>query len=239
MAQPPLWKVRRSSARSSPAPWPCGAVSPAWCPRCWYSTTFTGPTRPRWSCCCTFFSWPIKCRSCSCAPFAPTAARRPGASRPPPKRTTLTVTPRSPFSLSISESGTLVDNLLTISDLPEELRQLVLRKSEGNPFFLEEVVRVLVDHGVVQRDESGLRWKAAVSYEEIEIPDNLQALLLARIDRLEKDTRRTLQLASVIGRSFYHRVLQAIVAAVSDLDQQLVTLQRVELIRELGRRPVE
>jgi len=139
--------------------------------------------------------------------------------------------------LSISESGTLVDNLLTISDLPEELRQLVLRKSEGNPFFLEEVVRVLVDHGVVQRDESGLRWKAAASYEEIEIPDNLQALLLARIDRLEKDTRRTLQLASVIGRSFYHRVLQAIVAAVSDLDQQLVTLQRVELIRELGRRP--
>ena len=139
--------------------------------------------------------------------------------------------------LSISESGKLVDNLLTISDLPEELRQLVLRKSEGNPFFLEEVVRVLIDHGVVQRDESGLRWKAAASYEEIEIPDNLQALLLARIDRLEKDTRRTLQLASVIGRSFYHRVLQAIAAAVSDLDRQLVTLQRVELIRELGRRP--
>ena len=139
--------------------------------------------------------------------------------------------------LSISESGKLVDNLLTISDLPEELRQLVLRKSEGNPFFLEEVVRVLIDHGVVQRDESGLRWKAAASYEEIEIPDNLQALLLARIDRLEKDTRRTLQLASVIGRSFYHRVLQAIAAAVNDLDRQLVTLQRVELIRELGRRP--
>jgi len=57
----------------------------------------TGPTRLRWSCCSTYSSLPIKCRSCSCAPFAPTAARQPGASRPPPKRTTLTATPRSPF----------------------------------------------------------------------------------------------------------------------------------------------
>jgi tetratricopeptide (TPR) repeat protein len=139
--------------------------------------------------------------------------------------------------LSETDSGMLVDSLLSISELPSQLRQLVMSKSEGNPFFLEEVVRTLIDHGIIRMDAEDGRWRVAADFGEIDIPDNLQALLLARIDRLEGEARRTLQLASVIGRSFFYRVLQSIADAISSLDQQLVTLQRVELIRELARQP--
>jgi predicted ATPase len=148
--------------------------------------------------------------------------------------------------LSEADSGLLVDSLLEISDLPPKLRKIVMSKSEGNPFFLEEVVRTLIENGVIRRipleaqsgnGDTGGRWELAASYEEIEIPDNLQALLLARIDRLEGEARRTLQLASVIGRSFFYRVLEAIADMITSLDQQLATLQRVELIREAARQP--
>lgn len=142
--------------------------------------------------------------------------------------------------LSDEESGVLVDNLLSISELPEELRQVVLRKAEGNPFFIEEVVRTLIESGLVQRDESGMHWQAspqAAAEMALSIPDTLQALLLARIDRMEKEARRTLQLASVIGRSFYYRVLQAIADMQNNLDQRLLELQRAELIREGARWP--
>jgi predicted ATPase len=65
----------------------------------------------------------------------------------------------------------------------------------------------------------------------------LQSLLAARMDRLEESTRGTLQLASVIGRSFYHRVLQAVDEASPELDKHLGTLLRLELIREAARLP--
>jgi predicted ATPase/class 3 adenylate cyclase len=132
--------------------------------------------------------------------------------------------------LDENQSGQLVDNLLAISDLPPELRVTILRKSEGNPFFLEEVVRSLIDNGVIRSDGDGLYLQANSNFEQIEIPDNLQTLLLARIDALESDARRALQLASVIGRSFLYRVLKAIADMVTDIDEQLVILQQMELI---------
>jgi len=112
--------------------------------------------------------------------------------------------------LSDEDSNALVDSLLTVSELPPQLRERILDKAEGNPFFVEEVVRTLIDSGAVARDESGLHWRATTDAAEISIPDNVQALLTARIDRLEEAARRTLQLASVVGRTFYYRVLQLI-----------------------------
>lgn len=139
--------------------------------------------------------------------------------------------------LNDEQGGILIEKLLSISNLPASMRELILRKAEGNPFFVEEVIRALIDHGAIRRDESGLRWEAVKQVESIEIPDSLQALLIARIDRLEEESRRILQLAAVIGRSFYYRVLQAISDAHAELDRQLNNLQRVELIRELTRHP--
>jgi tetratricopeptide (TPR) repeat protein len=95
----------------------------------------------------------------------------------------------------------------------------------------------LIDSGVLTRDELNGRWMAATAIENIALPDNLQALLLARIDRLEEADRRTLQLAAVIGRSFYYRVLKAIHETTTELDRHLWALLRVELIREAAREP--
>jgi class 3 adenylate cyclase len=131
----------------------------------------------------------------------------------------------------------LVSVLLNIADLPRELRRLILRKTEGNPYFVEEIVRTLIEQGVVYQTEDGLRWKAATRVEDIAIPDTLHGLLSARIDRLDADVRATLQLASVIGRSFYLRVLEAISDSTRALDKDLATLQRVELVREAMRKP--
>jgi hypothetical protein len=108
--------------------------------------------------------------------------------------------------LSVSDSRTLVSNLLTIESLPAETRDLILDKAEGNPFFVEEVTRMLIDRGAIVRD--GDRWVATELVSGIEIPDTLHGLLLARIDRLPAATRRTLRVASVIGRQFGVTILE-------------------------------
>ncbi len=132
--------------------------------------------------------------------------------------------------LSPYEQNRLVDNLLAISDLPESIRQLILLHAEGNPFYLEEIVRSLIDQGAIRRE--GEKWRATRDLTDIIIPETLEGVLLARIDRLQEDVRRTLQVASVIGESFLYRLLQAIVKGEQQLDQHLAQLQRADLVRE-------
>jgi tetratricopeptide (TPR) repeat protein len=140
--------------------------------------------------------------------------------------------------LNVHESGELVDSLLHISDLPGGLRNRILEKSEGNPYFVEEVVRTLIDRGVITQDEDGAHWQATGEGADLDIPDNLQTLLIARIDRLAEEARRTLQLASVVGRSFYYRLLQRLVDfAVEELDHNLLSLQSAQMIQEATRVP--
>ncbi len=137
--------------------------------------------------------------------------------------------------LAAAEGEALVGSLLTVSDLPASLRALILAKADGNPFFVEEIVRTLIDDGVLVRE--GEHWRVAQEIESIEIPDTVQSLLTARIDRLAEEARQVLQMASVIGRSFYYRVLQIICDAEAGLDEQLTQLQRLQMILEAARRP--
>ena len=111
-------------------------------------------------------------------------------------------------ALSEDDSRQLVANLLQIEALPESVRAVILRKAEGNPFFVEEVIRMLIDRDAIVR--RGGDWVAGAGIEEIEIPDNLQSLLLARIDRLPEDVRHTLRVAAVIGRQFPVKVLESV-----------------------------
>lgn len=131
----------------------------------------------------------------------------------------------------------LVGALLRIDDLPEELHETIARKTEGNPYFIEEVVRSLIEQGVIEHAGERLRYNTDFHVSEIAIPDSLQALLMARMDRLDQETRATLQMASVIGRSFYYRILLAISEKAMTVDKHLLALQRVELLREGGRTP--
>ncbi len=145
--------------------------------------------------------------------------------------------------LSDSESNELVNRLLAIPEIPDSLRASILEKSDGNPFFIEEVVRTLIESGIVAPKERIVEgepkqfWVATSDISKFSIPDNLQSLLAARMDRLEEATRATLQLASVIGRSFYLRVLQAVDETSPELDKHIGTLLRLDLIRESARVP--
>jgi class 3 adenylate cyclase len=102
--------------------------------------------------------------------------------------------------LSMDDARALVANLLQIESLPPNTRELVLAKAEGNPFFVEEVIRTLIDRGAIVQE--GDRWVANESATTVDIPDTIHGLLLARIDRLPQESKRTLRVASVIGRQF-------------------------------------
>ena len=98
-------------------------------------------------------------------------------------------------ALTARESRELVDALLANSDVPPAQSALALEKAEGNPLFLEETARMLVD------DEGGVLKR---------IPDSVQALIAARIDGLDDDDRRLLQRAALVGRVFWRGALDAL-----------------------------
>jgi class 3 adenylate cyclase/tetratricopeptide (TPR) repeat protein len=137
--------------------------------------------------------------------------------------------------LSISDSGKMVEQLLGTDGLSKEIRKVVLNRSEGNPLYVEELIRHLLERDQIKKAGDG--WIATEKIDKIGIPDTLQGMLLARIDRLEEEVRGTLQIASVIGRSFAYQVLEAISDAERQLDAHLTQLQRVDLVREKARIP--
>ena len=132
-------------------------------------------------------------------------------------------------------SRELVANLLQIEDLPESVRALILRKAEGNPFFVEEVIRSLLDSGLVVRHDG--RWRATREIADIAVPDTLVGVIAARLDRLDEESKRVAQAASVIGREFQYDVLTDVHEARAAPDEALGTLQRRELVRETSRVP--
>jgi class 3 adenylate cyclase len=113
--------------------------------------------------------------------------------------------------LNERDSDALLSNLLNIDALPEDAHQRILAKAEGNPFFVEEVIRMLIERGAIMKRDDG-RWQAVGDIGKIDIPDTLQGVLTARIDRLPEDTKRLLQIASVIGRRFSIEVLKQVVS---------------------------
>jgi predicted ATPase len=115
--------------------------------------------------------------------------------------------------LDESETLRLLANLLGTASVPEQVRELVERKSEGNPLFVEELVRALIDRSYLRRDDDS--WTLTEPLDATTLPDNLQSLLTSRIDRLPEDARHALRVASVVGRSFSVAVLERVLARVS------------------------
>ncbi|HET7703542.1 MAG TPA: adenylate/guanylate cyclase domain-containing protein [Candidatus Limnocylindrales bacterium] len=116
--------------------------------------------------------------------------------------------------LSPTESRDLVANLLEIESLPQSARDAILARAEGNPFFVEEVIRMLIERGVIER--RGDHWVATAAVATVEIPETLHGLLLARIDQLPESAKRSLRVASVIGRQFPVRVLERVLAGARE-----------------------
>lgn len=137
--------------------------------------------------------------------------------------------------LGEDDTRALVANLLRIEGISESVRALILRKAEGNPYFVEEVIRSLIDQGVIERQ--GEHWRATRDLETIAIPDNLSAVLSARLDHLDEISRRVAQTAAVIGREFPFDALASLVTPLDAVEAALTDLQRRGLVRERARLP--
>jgi class 3 adenylate cyclase len=132
-------------------------------------------------------------------------------------------------------SERLAGNLLRVSELPEAVRRQIMERSEGNPFFLEEIIRSMIEQQALRRE--GDRWVAAADIGAISLPATLRGVIAARIDRLPNAAKVALQRASIVGRFFTRRALEALGADGVDLDRALADLMRAEMIRELRRLP--
>jgi class 3 adenylate cyclase len=116
--------------------------------------------------------------------------------------------------LSETDSRDLVANLLEIESLPDRVRESILSRAEGNPFFVEEVIRMLIERGGIERHED--RWIANAEVASVDIPETLHGLLLARIDQLPDAAKQSLRVASVIGRQFPIRVLERVLGGTRE-----------------------
>jgi predicted ATPase/class 3 adenylate cyclase len=128
------------------------------------------------------------------------------------------------------DSVAIVRATLGVADLPRELAVRIARKGEGNPFFLEEIGHSLVESGSVRAE--GGRLVLAETASTITVPETVQDVIAARLDRLEEPQKRTVQTASVIGREFALGLLRRVSDLHERLEQSLSELKRIELIYE-------
>jgi class 3 adenylate cyclase/tetratricopeptide (TPR) repeat protein len=131
--------------------------------------------------------------------------------------------------LSRQESAAMVAALLTVEGLPEGLRNEMLERADGNPLFVEELIRMLLDEGTIIR--KGNRWIAAPAAKDVKVPSTIEALIRARLDTLPRRERTALQAGSVIGRTFDRPMLQML-DDEPDLDTVLENLMVRDLISE-------
>ncbi|MCW5659059.1 MAG: AAA family ATPase [Burkholderiaceae bacterium] len=139
--------------------------------------------------------------------------------------------------LAPEHSGALIHNLVGAGGLPESVREQIQRRTEGNPFFIEEVIRAFIADGTLVEDKRASGWRLARPPAGVTIPDTVQGVIVARIDRLDESVKNVLKLASVIGRSFFLRVLQAIADAADAVEPGLGRLEETELIQLRQRAP--
>ena len=137
--------------------------------------------------------------------------------------------------LDADASTEMIGNLLQATNLPGELRHTISEKAGGNPLYVEELIRSLIEGEVLVR--AGDSWRIQGDVATLKVPETLEKVIQARLDRLPPAERATLQMASVLGRRFAYRVLVDMVAADGALRRQLVRLQQVGMVREISRLP--
>ena len=135
--------------------------------------------------------------------------------------------------LDEKQTETLITNLLNIKGFPHKLKDQIIQRAGGNPYFIEEVVRSFIDEGAVVMKESGFEVTDRLS--SMSIPRTINEVLMARIDRLDQKTRDLVKTASVIGRNFFYRILAEVARTIEDIDNRLEYLEEIQLIRERKR----
>jgi class 3 adenylate cyclase len=137
--------------------------------------------------------------------------------------------------LSAEENEEFIQQFLGPETLFPETLSLIIKKSEGNPYFVKELIYSLIAQGALAPEGEHSSWKQVRPVTSLDLPDSLQSLLMARLDRLSTDERRVLQMAAVIGSVFWFNALQALAettVSLAQLQSDLVALQRAGLIHE-------
>lgn len=133
-----------------------------------------------------------------------------------------------PLDDHLSES--LIADMLDLRGFNHAVVGQIVQRAGGNPYFIEEVVRSFIDEGaVVLRDG---KFKVTDKFGTMTIPNTINDVLMARIDRLEEDARELLKTAAVIGRNFFYRILAEVAGSAQNVDDRLSYLKETQLILE-------
>ena len=132
--------------------------------------------------------------------------------------------------LGNASSTQLLEVLLADGEVAPEVMELILQRAAGNPLFIEEFTHSLLENGSVEKENN--KYVLARDALDIQVPDTIQGLIAARIDRLHENMKRTMQVASVIGRDFAFRILHKITEMGEELKSYLLNLQGLEFIYE-------
>ncbi|HDS08998.1 MAG TPA: hypothetical protein ENN73_02120, partial [Firmicutes bacterium] len=132
--------------------------------------------------------------------------------------------------LNKSETVKLVENLLNIKSIPDILRNVLVSRSQGNPFYLEEIIKSLIEQGYITEKRRN-QWGFSGDLKKLTLPENVEGVILSRIDRLDLVERDVIQTASVIGREFDEFILDGVYPDKKILSRALSNLKNLDLLK--------
>jgi tetratricopeptide (TPR) repeat protein len=189
---------------------------------CWLLKTFTGSTKPSEECISYLIDWLANTRIMLILLYRLEYTHQWGSKS---YYTKIGLT-----QLGDVSSRLLVQAILKEEKVPPEIRYLVLGRAGGNPLFVEELTQSLLESGTIVR--KGHEYMLTRDLSEVQVPDTIQGIIAARIDRIEESMKHVIQVAAVIGREFAFRILQSIVEMKKDLKSHLLNLQGLEFISQ-------
>ncbi len=139
--------------------------------------------------------------------------------------------------LTEEQSHQLINHLIGPETLPPETCDLILRRAVGNPYYILELIRSLIDNGVLIGGRDRGEWRLTRKVTTLDMPDSLHRLLLARMDRLSSQQKSVLQVSSVIGSVFWMNMVQSLLDSPPTLQKDITVLQRNQFVQESGRVP--
>ena len=133
--------------------------------------------------------------------------------------------------LTPEQTSEMIQLLLSGTSIPSSMVDSIVEATQGNPFFIEEIISSLIEDGTLEAENG--TWKLASKESELHVPETVQGVLAARIDRLEPDLKNVLQHAAIIGRTFWQELLASLIQ--QPVDDHLNKLSDQEFVEKRGR----
>ncbi|MCD6578697.1 AAA family ATPase, partial [bacterium] len=130
-----------------------------------------------------------------------------------------------------TDTMALVKNLLNIRSFPDELKNLIIQKTQGNPFYTEEIIKSIIEQGFIEKDKKG-KWAFTGNVKKLNLPDSIEGVILSRIDRLEIKERDALQIASILGREFDFELLAGVYKHRKELVEIFDNLHSLDIVKK-------